>query len=248
MKKHLNKSLVIVSILILTIFSNNLFSQVYLLNEDFSSATGVKPPIGWNNITVTGAASDVWRYDNPGKRTVTFPVIGTFAIFDSENYSGPGGVEKVSLETPFVDCSFSPYIILYFDHVFKSNRAGKGDVEIFNGTNWIIVKSFTDSVPLAKTESIDVSSIIGNKTDAKVRFTWQGDSSQYWIVDNVRLYAPLSKDARLKTLNTPSVPALAGVNPVSITLSNEGYQPITSATIRWTANGVAQSEAEYIAL
>lgn len=241
MKKHLIKILSIVSIAILTFFSNNLFSQVYLLNEDFSSATGVKPPTGWNSITVTGAASDVWRYDNPGQRSVTFPVIGTFAIFDSEQYSGSGGAEKVSLETPFVDCSFSPYIILYFDHVFKSNRGGKADVEIFDGTNWVVVKSFLDSVPVAKTESIDVSNLIGNKTGAKVRFTWQGDSSQYWIIDNVKLYAPLSKDARLKALNTPSMPTLAGVNPVAITLSNEGYQPITSATIRWSANGLAQS-------
>jgi hypothetical protein len=152
------------SVLFLTFVFQHAKAQLYLLNEDFSAGSGSKPPAGWNSITVTGPATDLWRFDNPGKRQANFPIIGTFAIFDSETYSGGGGAEKVSLETPFVDCSFSPYIILYFDHVFASRRNGKAEVEVFDGTKWSIVKTYLDSIPTAVTESIDVSALLGNKT------------------------------------------------------------------------------------
>lgn len=213
-----------------------------MLNEDFSSATGSKPPVGWSNLTVTGPATDEWRYDNPGKRSAAFPIVGQFAIFDSENYSGGNGVEKVSLETPYVDCSFSPFIILYFDHEFKSQRGGKAEIEVFNGTAWVVVKTYTDSTIGTVKESIDVSQLIGRKTNAKVRFTWNGDSSRYWIVDNVKLLAPLSRDARVKQLDVPTVPVKAGVSPIAVTLANEGYETITSGILRWTANGIRQTD------
>ncbi len=242
MKNHLCLLRRIFKLLFLTLACHQLSAQVYLLNEDFSSASGSKPPVGWNNLTITGPVTDVWRYDNPGNRVSSFPVVGQFAIFDSERYSGGNGAEKVSLETPYVDCSFSPFIILYFDHEFKSQRGGKGEIEVFNGSDWVLVKTYADSTIGAVKESIDLSTYIGRKTNAKVRFTWSGDSSKYWIVDNVKLLAPLSRDARVKQLDIPKVPVQAGISPIAITLSNEGYETITSGTLRWTANGVRQSD------
>jgi hypothetical protein len=185
MRNHLLYTIKLFFTLIMAVCVQQISAQVYLLNEDFSSAIGSKPPAGWNNLTITGPATDEWRYDNPGKRVSSFPVVGQFAIFDSENYSGGNGAEKVSLETPYVDCSFSPFIILYFDHEFKSQRGGKAEIEVFNGSAWVLVKTYTDSTVGAVKESIDLSSHVGRKTNAKVRFTWTGDSSRYWIVDNV---------------------------------------------------------------
>ncbi|MEO0001892.1 MAG: hypothetical protein RL766_1938, partial [Bacteroidota bacterium] len=242
MKKHLHVFAFLVFTLVFSFSGRFAHGQVYLLNEDFSSATGIKPPVGWNNLTVTGSATDEWRFDNPGKRVAAFPVVGQFAIFDSENYSGGNGIEKVSLETPYVDCSFSPFIILYFDHEFKSQRGGKAEIEVFNGTAWVVVKTYMDSTLGSVKESIDLSSHIGRKTNAKVRFTWNGDSSRYWIVDNVKLLAPLSRDARVKQLDMPTVPVKSGVSPIAVTLTNEGYETITSGTLRWTANGVRQTD------
>lgn len=242
MRNHLLYTIKFIITLIMAVFVQQISAQVYLLNEDFSSATGSKPPAGWNNLTITGPATDEWRYDNPGKRVSSFPVVGQFAIFDSEKYSGGNGAEKVSLETPYVDCSFSPFIILYFDHEFKSQRGGKAEIEVFNGSAWVLVKTYTDSTVGAVKESIDLSSHVGRKTNAKIRFTWTGDSSRYWIVDNVKLLAPLSRDARVRQLDVPKVPVQSGMSPIAITLANEGYETITSGTLRWTANGVRQTD------
>ncbi|MGM0505375.1 MAG: hypothetical protein ACQESQ_12185, partial [Bacteroidota bacterium] len=60
-------------------FSFSLFSQTYILNEDFSSASVTSPPTGWTNTTVSGEAEDLWHFDNPGDRMVNYPMIGTFA-------------------------------------------------------------------------------------------------------------------------------------------------------------------------
>jgi hypothetical protein len=215
-------------------------AQVYLLNEDFSSASITRPPSGWNNITFIGGGADVWRYDNPGKRNPGFPITGTFAIFDSENYSGGNGPEKVSLETPFIDCSFSPFTILYFDHQFSAARGGKVELEVFNGSVWSTVKTYVNSTAGTVTESIDLSALTGSKASIKLRFTWNGDSSEYWMIDNVKLYAPLLRDGRIKSITNPVTPVNAGINPVQISLANEGYQSITSANIGWLINGVRQ--------
>ncbi|MEY3311989.1 MAG: hypothetical protein RL348_1332, partial [Bacteroidota bacterium] len=186
--------------------------------------------------------TDEWRYDNPGNRVAAFPIVGQFAIFDSENYSVNNGPEKVSLETPFVDCSFSPVILLYFDHDFKSAQGGRGDVEVFNGTSWVVVKTFADSTVGTTKEVLDLSAHIGRKTNAKIRFTWNGNSSRYWVIDNIKLFAPLSRDAAVRQLDVPKIPLQSGVSPIAITLANEGYETITSATLKWTANGISQPD------
>ncbi|MEN9950534.1 MAG: hypothetical protein RLY85_1286, partial [Bacteroidota bacterium] len=118
--------------MLLTILCVSLFSeaQVYFLNEDFSTANAGTPPAGWIIERTGGLSTDSWKFNNPGGRSVSFPVIGNFAIFDSQRESPTGGAEKVSLVSPFVDCSFSQQILLYFDHQFVGGRQGKGTVEV----------------------------------------------------------------------------------------------------------------------
>ena len=238
MKKTFSLLSFVIIALLLTVSAN---AQVYILNEDFSSAIGTTPPNGWSNLTVIGTGTDLWRFDNPGNRSVNYPLNGKVAIFDSQTSSGGGGAEKVSLESPFLDCSFSSNTLLYFDHQFVEGRNGKGTIEIYNGNNWVNFTSFTISTPGVKSEVFDVSALMGGITNAKFRFTWEGDSSNYWMVDNIRVLAPLSRDANLRMIDAPIMPFAAGVTPMKVTLMNEGYQTLTSATIKWTVNGVAQT-------
>jgi hypothetical protein len=226
---------------VLLVLSTQVMSQMYILNEDFSSATANQPPSGWSNSTIIGNASyDQWRFDNPGNRTYSYPAIGKVAIFDSENYSQQGGVEKVSLETPFLDCSFSSSILLSFHHQFVGGLNGLATVEVFNGLVWSNLITFSDSTSGVELQTMNASAWMGGKTNAKLRFTWQGDASYFWLVDNVKVFAPLSRDANLKSLDSPVMPISAGVHPVSVTLLNEGLQSLTSATIKWKVNNVQQ--------
>jgi len=69
--KNLTMKIKFFLILFFSIWLSQLgFAQVYILNEDFSSASGTIPPVGWSNLTVTGSANDLWRFNNPGSRQV----------------------------------------------------------------------------------------------------------------------------------------------------------------------------------
>jgi hypothetical protein len=215
--------------------------QVYFLNEDFSTAIGSTPPAGWTIDRTTGAVSDTWKFNNPGGRSTVFPITGNFAIFDSQRDSPNGGAEKVSLVSPFVDCSFSQQILLYFDHKFIGGRQGKGTVEVFDGTTWVTQQVYTDSTNGVESAVLNISALVGGKSNARFRFTWEGDSSYYWLIDNVKIFAPLTRDAGIRSIETPQMPFNSGNNAIRVGLVNEGVETLTSATIRWSVDGVAQT-------
>jgi len=185
-------------------------SQTYILNEDFSSATGTTPPVDWMNTTITGQTTDKWRFDNPGNRIINYPITGKCAIFDSENYSAAGGAENVVLESKFFDASVSRNTVLYFDHFLAGGRNGKGTVEVFNGFNWNFLAVYTDSTANPQSEVFNISGIVGGVTNAKVRFRWEGDNSRFWAIDNIRIYAPLTLDAGVTAVSSPTMPFNGG--------------------------------------
>ena len=226
-------------------FTSSLLSQTYILNEDFSSASGTTPPTGWTNTNITGNSTDVWHFDNPGNRAPGFPIIGTFAIFDSENYSQSGGPEKAQIESPFIDCSISPSILMYFDHYFVGGNGGSGKIEVYDGTNWNTAATYTDSTVGVESVLLDISSYAGGITNAKVRLEWEGDSSYYWAVDNLQIYAPLTYDAAITTIQNPVMPFSAATQNIEVDLINSGAVTMTTATIKWTVNGISQNQYDW---
>ncbi|MCR5890373.1 PKD domain-containing protein [Hymenobacter sp. J193] len=216
------------------------FAQTYILNEDFSSASGTTPPTGWLNSAGSGPATDKWHFDNPGGRNINYPFSGSFAIFDSENYSPDGKKETSTLETRFFDASVSQNTILYFDHFFAGGKGGTGTVEVYNGFIWQFVASYSDSTANPQSEVYNISSYVRGASAAKIRFRWEGNSSHYWAVDNIRVYAPLSLDAGISALEGPSMPFRSGVRPIQIRLTNFGATLLTNTTIGWAINNVVQ--------
>ncbi|AIZ62817.1 hypothetical protein PK28_02375 [Hymenobacter sp. DG25B] len=217
------------------------FAQTYILNEDFSSASGTTPPTGWLNSAGSGPATDKWHFDNPGGRNINYPFSGSFAIFDSENYSTDGGKETATLETRFFDASVSQNTVLYFDHFFAGGKGGKGMVEVFNGFIWQFVASYSDSTANPQSEVYNISSLVRGATGAKVRFRWEGNNSHYWAIDNIRIYAPLPLDAGISALDAPSMPFKAGTQPIQIRLTNFGANTLSKTTIGWSVNNVVQT-------
>ena len=143
---------------VLVLFGLNNHAQTYILNEDFSSASGTTPPSGWTNNTVTGTSTDLWHFDNPGSRSIGFPFIGNYAIFDCENYSYSNGSESSVLESPYIDCSISPNIFLIFDYYFAGGTNAVGNVEVFDGSSWNNVSSFSSISNSIENIKIDISS------------------------------------------------------------------------------------------
>ena len=218
-----------------------LFSQTYILNEDFSSASGTTPPVGWANSTIAGEAEDLWHFDNPGTRVVNYPMIGTFAIFDSEGISRNQMPENVVLETPFFDATLSSDILFSFDHYFVGGTGAIGTIEVFDGSDWNVARVYTDTTTNSEKEILDISAYAGSVPNSKIRFRWQGDSIGYWAVDNISIYTPLPTDAGITSLDDPVMPFPAGTHPIEVSLANFGANTITSTTINWSVNGVLQS-------
>mgnify|MGYP001019683226 FL=1 len=216
-------------------------AQSYILNEDFSSASGTTPPTAWSNNTITGTASDLWRFDNPGNRTIGFPIIGTFAIFDSENYSSNSGAESAELVSKTLDCSGTNDVLLYFDHYFAGSNGPSGTLQIFDGTNWNIAATYTDSTNGVESKLVNISQWAANVSNAKIKFVWSGNQNNFWAVDNIQVYAPLALDASISAIDNPVMPFSAGNQNIEASLSNNGGTVLTSATIKWSLDGVLQS-------
>lgn len=217
------------------------FSQMYILNEDFSGTSGATPPAGWENVVISGVAEDEWHFDNPGQRIVNYPVLEPFAIFDAEAVSANGQAEEVALETPLFDASVSNYILLHFHQAFEPGPGGEARVEAFDGEAWLEVAVFTSATSNPSAEVVDLSAVIGGATNARLRFTWSGNSSGFWAIDNIRIYAAQPLDGGVVSIDSPTSPVTPGVQNVVITLGNFGYNTITSTTVNWTVNGIPQT-------
>ncbi len=229
-------------LIIIPVFTGiSAFSQMYILNEDFSGAAGTTPPAGWNINVITGNATDLWHFDNPGMQEVLFPVTEPFAIFDSEHSSANGAPETVALETPLFDASLSNFILLNFHHRFEPGSGGQGKVEAYDGNAWQQITTFTTSSLNPESEILDLSGVVGGITNARLRFTWSGNGSGFWALDNIRIYASQPLDGGMVSIDDPTSPVVPGIQNVVVTLGNFGYNTITSATINWSANGVAQA-------
>ncbi len=228
-------------LLIIPLFTGiSAFSQMYILNEDFSGASGTTPPAGWSVNVISGNATDLWHFDNPGLQEVLYPVTEPFAIFDSEHLSANGTPENVALETPLFDASLSNFILLNFHHRFEPGTGGQGKVEAYDGSTWQSIATFTASTLNPESEILDLSAVVGGITNARLRFTWSGNGSGFWALDNIRIYASQPLDGGMVSIDDPTSPVVPGIQNVVVTIGNFGYNTITSATINWSANGVLQ--------
>jgi hypothetical protein len=169
--------------------TNKLSAQV-LVSEDFSSATGITPPTDWTNNDIEGGGN-VWRFNNPGGRTLTLPISDPAAIFDSDEYGSDDIPEDAALETPLFDASvITNPIFLSFDQYFDADYGGAIFVEVWNGSSWIeVYSSFSTSNNDPEHIQLDITADLNGASDAQVRFRWMGDYSMYWILDNVQIEA-----------------------------------------------------------
>jgi len=235
------KILSFASVLFLLLLKVSAPAQVYILNEDFGTATGTTPPSGWTNAKITGQTTDLWHFNNPGARSAAYPITTPFAIFDAANYSSGGGNEISQLTSPAFNASIGTYCLVFLDTYFSGGAGATGKIQAFNGSTWVDVKSYTSASPTnPQHEILDLTGICTGVVNAKIRFQWEGNGQGYWMVDNIHIYAPLALDAGIYSVDGPVVPFPAGLQTVAVTLSNYGYQTLTSATIKWSVNGVLQ--------
>ncbi len=184
----MKKNYTIFACLMFFLTSNKSNAQV-LIDEDFGSATGTTPPAGWNNITT--APGQTWAFNNPGGRTFLSPISSPAAIFDNGFNGWNGDYPEASLETPVFDASaITDHIFLSFDHTFDNDGfwgSGTYAVEVWDGAYWIEYLYGYSDVPGMNHVVLDITNDAIGVSNTKVRFLWDGDYSEYWVVDNVKI-------------------------------------------------------------
>ncbi|GAB4331192.1 MAG: hypothetical protein Kow00127_23200 [Bacteroidales bacterium] len=155
-------------------------------SEDFN--TGGVLPTCWANIDNIGGG-EVWRFDNPGAKTVnTTTATNGFAIFDSDYYGFGSGPEDADLVSPVFDLSSVTQLFVQFEHYFQSGFSGAAqfDVSINNGASWTTVDSWSGtSTTNPAVETYDLSTLVAGYSQVVFRWKWTGNWSWYWAVDDI---------------------------------------------------------------
>jgi hypothetical protein len=229
---------------ILTFFISSIsHAQMYVMNVDFSGASGSEMPLGWSNQVLEGdPATDTWRFDNPGSRSVLFPMSAPFAIFDAGAVSQSGQNQRVALESRPFNASTSNFILLMFDHTFEPGPGEQVSVEVFDGDMWHQVALWSSATANPQSQIIDISIHAGGVNGARFRFIWHGSGVGYWAIDNIRVYDARPRDAAMLDISSPTVPFPEGMHTVGVNMANFGSQNLNSTTISWSVDDVQQSD------
>ncbi len=162
--------------------------SVYI-NEDFSSSSGNTPPQGWTQNIISGEPGvDLWNFEVPSGTPVNFPMSLPVAIFESYN-SFNNQAEDVALESPAFSIDGGAGAILEFDHYYNHRTTSEIFVEVWNGNSWVTVFSSTSTSQNPEHVLVDITSEASGVANSKVRFRWTGNSSQFWIIDNIMVYS-----------------------------------------------------------
>jgi PKD repeat protein len=231
-----------VMLLLLFFITKIAFGQgdIYLY-ESFNTATGGTPPSGWTVVTKSGTSEDVFRFDNPGNRTFgKTPSGAPYAIFDSDNYSNNGTAEDVELISPTVNLQGKNIVTLRYYEYFEGGF--NGQIEVYgskdNGNNWTLIRQSTaTSKSNPEMVVLNVGTTIGQSQFAKIKFRWVGNSSFWWLIDDIQLYKPPAQDAGALAANDLVRNCLVSLNqPLTATFKNYGTGNISGVEFNYKVN------------
>jgi hypothetical protein len=232
-----------------------------LLFADFS--TGL--PTGWTNtVNPGGYASYIWQFDDPAGRFAAGSLAGAdfdddFAIFDDDYYGDNGNKSDASLTTRAVDCSGKNNVLLKMTHRFRSSTyVAVGKLEVSNdGSTWNLIDSWSTLTEGAVIRTWDISAYAADQPSVFIRWTYTDDSnfSNYWAVDNVEVFAPLSGTFTVKTDGTGDYGSLSdavndlnhcGVGSGGVTFLVQSGDVFTEELPLITASGTAANPILFV--
>ncbi len=191
-------------------------SSIILYEEDFESTFKFNVRNEGDNSGSNDYETWYWSsgaYDN-----------GTsYARVNSDSY-GTFDMDE-SLITPEFDGSKMSSISLQFDHNLPIYSTEIADIDVWNGSSWVTVVSYTteqgdNSTPLPANESLDLSAYKNNRM--KVRFRYYNANYEYWwIIDNIVITG--TPIANYSWDNESSLSNINISNPIANPTSNTTY-------------------------
>lgn len=237
----------------------NRTTAVPFYSDDFS--TGINA--NWANYDSAGAGRR-WEWTLSGCHNAvtyagteidTFSTVGTtsatgFIMFDSDSADTPGGEYGV-LITDAIDCSAHPGVRLSFNELFAKFQStaavypNTGRVYVSNdSTNWTLVHSAdaglsNNQATLNPTAvDVDITAVAGGQSTVYIKFSYTGDWSYWWYVDDLALTEPPAAEASLVGIDDIfNGCTLSSSETVTIEISNNGSTPISNFPASYSVNG-----------
>ena len=148
--------------------------------ENFNTSLGCFIPVNG------GSTEDTWTHVLSSSNSLN----GTpYAIVNS-SAAGTGVVMNEILLSPEIDASATNTVVLTFDHYFYNyfSTSDSGFVEVFDGTQWNVVKTYDTNVGSFSSPATDVLDISAYaNANLRVRFRYKDDGmwAKYWAIDNI---------------------------------------------------------------
>lgn len=231
-----------VLLLALGICSLQLLSAQSILFEAFNSGL----PATWT-VVDGGDGTDTWAATTGGARGGNY-LDGTELMFvDSDAAPQTDTLSELLISPAFNTTTYSN-VMLEFDHhhLVYSNEVAY--VEVYNGSNWIVLDSFPSTVggfnnPVH--ESYAVTAYSNANFQVRFRYEDNGIWGWYWGVDNVELFSPSPLDAEIVSFDNPASGCGLGLETVGMTFMNSGIDTIQSLNLSYTVNGTSTITETY---
>lgn len=207
-----------------------------IFQENFNTSF----PAGWSIIN-GGTTADTWY-----RTTALFngnSLDGTQFMFVNSDAAGnsPSIILSERLESPAVNTNLYSSVFLEFDQYYRDYSQDSGFVEVFNGSTWVKVASYSNNMGGWGAPDHQIINLTPYRNAAmKVRFRYEDNAiwAWYWAVDNIHLYAPQPWDGEMVAILAPQTGCGLGNNAqVSVAITNTGTDTLFNYTLSYRVNG-----------
>jgi hypothetical protein len=226
------------------------FSEVF--------AGGIPPT--WQNIDSSGSGV-VWTWTTTGTyidyigndslSTVGTSATNGYLMYDSDSAGQTAQGNYGVLITDAIDCSLHPTVRVSFNEYFTKYD---GLVPLFlntarvyvsiDGTNWTMIHAADDGIPVngetpnPQAVSINISTIAAGQSTVYFKFSFTGDYSYWWFVDDLELSEIGALDAGVFGILDPYNGCLLGTaEDIVIGVLNAGADTISNIPVSYSING-----------
>jgi hypothetical protein len=212
------------------------------------------PSLYWVNSPVTGNNS--WRRDDDGTSAAwanatsgayTPTGVGTGVLRSARFHSRSATAGTTGTLDALINFTTIGTKALKFWHI---NTSGTDTLVVSmsndGGTNYTLIQKFATSTAWTQ-YFVNLGASTAPNTIIRFSVTnlTSGTGQTDLGIDSVQVYVLAANDAGLTAINAPSTPVTLGSNPVTVTVKNYGASNLTSASIGWSVNTVAQTPYTY---
>ena len=219
------------------------FAQIYF-EENFSGNT--MPPVGWSLEAFTNQQHNPWEIDHFDQ----FPDAGGTVPEGIFIYYLPAeGTSR--LISPVMDLSGISTATLSFRHRFSwvVNGPAIGVATRSGAGPWNVVWQLSPTQSFGPDQQ---NIILENPGQSDFQFCFFVSANQtavgWWAIDNIRIFSPLSLDAKISSVLVPRYVATQDSFQVAATVSNEGQAVIHSFNVSYSVDAGAEQSQHFSGL